>query len=284
MADTEVYRQFTKKMLRWTRSLEPLVHGISPSPGSGRTHDLPSRLPSWVINWREAPRSRTLKGGNFKATRSSALDRQKIDSSSDHLTLEGYSIDEVIYISAPSPYEQSIVGEGVTQRFEDWKSCVKQMLSESFPSSGDFDTAFYRTIMGGASELHSDRLPVREDEVGQIVSEYLALRDTTSEAKGRWFEDNITEARFVAYTIVSGYINNACTRRRLVATASGTMGLVPDNAAIGDSVFLLKGGDTPFVMRPRDDQTWVLIGHCYIDGVMYGEAFEENRCAELILA
>ncbi|KAK0106269.1 hypothetical protein ONS96_003909 [Cadophora gregata f. sp. sojae] len=283
MAEAEVYRLFTKKMLCWTKSLEPLIYGISSAPGGRQTRGLPARLPSWVVNWREALCSRPLTGRNFKAARSSLLDMEKINSCSDRLVLEGYPIDEITYISAPSPYEQSNV-IGVPQRLEDWKSGISEFLSNSSLPSLEFDAAFYRTIMGGASELHSDRLDVQANEVGQIVSEYLALRDTTSEAKGRWVEDNITEARFVAYTIVSGYISSACTRRRLTATTRQRIGLVPDNAEVGDSVFLLKGSDTPFVLRRKEEHTWLLIGHCYVDGVMYGEVFHEDACLEVILA
>ena len=42
-------------------------------------------------------------------------------------------------------------------------------------------------------------------------------------------------------------------------------------AEIGDEVFILQGGKTPFVMRNGDEGTYRLMGPCYLWGAMKGE-------------
>ncbi len=55
-------------------------------------------------------------------------------------------------------------------------------------------------------------------------------------------------------------------------TADGYMGLgSPD---VGDEIWVLFGGDAPFILRPSvsDPGCHQLIGNCYVQGLMDGEA------------
>ena len=52
------------------------------------------------------------------------------------------------------------------------------------------------------------------------------------------------------------------------------LGLV--NTQPGDVVCMLKGAETLFVLRPRGDGTWVLVGEAYVQGVIDREAFEDG--------
>jgi hypothetical protein len=54
-------------------------------------------------------------------------------------------------------------------------------------------------------------------------------------------------------------------------TESGYAGLLPASVAVGDEICLLHGGAVPFVLRKRNC-SYLLIGECYIHGIMYGEA------------
>ncbi|EFQ36232.1 uncharacterized protein GLRG_11377 [Colletotrichum graminicola M1.001] len=38
----------------------------------------------------------------------------------------------------------------------------------------------------------------------------------------------------------------------------------------GDVIVVLSGGDVPSVLRPMQD-SYILIGECYVEGIMYGE-------------
>jgi hypothetical protein len=64
--------------------------------------------------------------------------------------------------------------------------------------------------------------------------------------------------------------------KTLVITKDGYMGTCPRWAEPGDSVVLISGLRTPFVVR-KDGQDYRLIGPAYIAGVMNGERWDENQ-------
>ncbi|KAK0623990.1 heterokaryon incompatibility protein-domain-containing protein [Immersiella caudata] len=72
--------------------------------------------------------------------------------------------------------------------------------------------------------------------------------------------------------------------RRLCTTAGGYLGMVPDEAREGDVLVFFAGARVPHVLRlvdmarggpqgTRPTETFVLIGDCYLHGLMHGEAF-----------
>jgi hypothetical protein len=63
----------------------------------------------------------------------------------------------------------------------------------------------------------------------------------------------------------------------------GYVALVPGKARLGDVIVLLEGGIVPFILRPREDSRWELIGEAYVHGIMRGEAWDEKGCEEIRL-
>jgi len=49
------------------------------------------------------------------------------------------------------------------------------------------------------------------------------------------------------------------------------MGLAPFTAQEGDMIYLLPGGDTPFILRPMRNNEFHLVGQCYVHGLIHGE-------------
>jgi len=47
---------------------------------------------------------------------------------------------------------------------------------------------------------------------------------------------------------------------------------VPEGAETGDLICILYGGEVPYVLRPQRNGYNVVVGECYVDGIMYGEA------------
>lgn len=70
-----------------------------------------------------------------------------------------------------------------------------------------------------------------------------------------------------------------CTKRRLFHTRDGLFGLGPLVMQPGDVVAILHGGYTPFVLRPRGEW-FLLVGECYVNDVMGGDALEMCECEE----
>lgn len=61
-------------------------------------------------------------------------------------------------------------------------------------------------------------------------------------------------------------------------TENGYFGTAPDttvhSVGVGDRIAIIAGLGLPVVLRPREDGSYVLISHCYCDGVMKGEMAE----------
>lgn len=68
-------------------------------------------------------------------------------------------------------------------------------------------------------------------------------------------------------------LTSACRGRVFCATGKKYVGLVPFNAQLGDSICVLPGASTPFVLR-REGDTFRFVGDCYIHGLMDGEVVD----------
>lgn len=63
---------------------------------------------------------------------------------------------------------------------------------------------------------------------------------------------------------------------RIVKTRRGHIGLASAATRVADSVAVIRGARTPFVLRPVGGSRYQNVGQAYIRGVMYGEAMEEK--------
>jgi len=60
--------------------------------------------------------------------------------------------------------------------------------------------------------------------------------------------------------------------RVFLCTDDGRFGLANTGARVGDEVWILKGGRTPFLLRRRDDGNhYQLVGEAFVHGIMFGE-------------
>ncbi|CAG9994502.1 unnamed protein product [Clonostachys byssicola] len=62
---------------------------------------------------------------------------------------------------------------------------------------------------------------------------------------------------------------------KFCVTEAGRFGQVPLDSKLGDRICVLTGGEVPFAVRPTGSGTYTLLGECYVDGIMDGEALEE---------
>ena len=72
----------------------------------------------------------------------------------------------------------------------------------------------------------------------------------------------------------------AWSYRCLFRTNDGRIGLGPNTQRPGDSVWILSGGQVPFILRQvdcNDERRYELVGEAYVHGVMYGEAVKDMR-------
>lgn len=65
------------------------------------------------------------------------------------------------------------------------------------------------------------------------------------------------------------------------STSKGLIGIGKENLCAGDVVVVLYGSQVPFILRPRDDH-YLLVGTCYVHGMMDGEAIAMCEAGELL--
>jgi len=70
---------------------------------------------------------------------------------------------------------------------------------------------------------------------------------------------------------------------RFARTSKGYVGLVPSSVRVRDCIGLFKGAKVPLVLRKAGTKEagYLLVGECYIHGIMQGEAFNEDKCGEI---
>lgn len=73
-----------------------------------------------------------------------------------------------------------------------------------------------------------------------------------------------------------------CHGKCLFKTEGDKVGLCPAVAKEGDIIVILYGGNVPYLLRPADgndssEERFYLVGECYLDGFMHGEAMELLR-------
>ncbi|PVH88832.1 HET-domain-containing protein [Cadophora sp. DSE1049] len=74
-------------------------------------------------------------------------------------------------------------------------------------------------------------------------------------------------------------VEDYCSERQFFITRKGYMGLGPKGILPGDTVCILFGGDTPYVLR-ETESCWKFVGECYVHGLMKGEAVRDLKGEE----
>lgn len=75
---------------------------------------------------------------------------------------------------------------------------------------------------------------------------------------------------------INDLVTHACYGRKLFITHEGSMGLAAPRAQANDQVVFLPGGRYPFVLRPRDDGDWSMMGDCYLYDFNAYKLFEDS--------
>ena len=68
--------------------------------------------------------------------------------------------------------------------------------------------------------------------------------------------------------------------KHFVKLDDGLLGVAPENTRNGDIVVVFFGGRVPFVLR-RKGEFHTIIGECYVQGIMDGEAMDDWRSGKL---
>jgi hypothetical protein len=80
----------------------------------------------------------------------------------------------------------------------------------------------------------------------------------------------------------------ASQHRRMGRMENGWLGMMPGYAKVGDVVILARGGRVPLVLRKKEtevdgvqEERVFFVGEAYVQGVMKGEMWDEQRCEDI---
>lgn len=202
-------------------------------------------LPSWVPDWTQIPRNMLSQDGKtgeqvvcasqglFETSSSPA--RHIVEGNEDLLALEGIRFDSVVQVwstlSSPEILKTQELAIEVTD------------IQGEYTGTGEtLGSAYRNTILPGFSNGQPE-----ETTNGKLV---LATR-----------KDWRLNPKMIP----------RIDRRRLARTSMGFIGLLPAEAELDDEVWLVRGGNMFYVLRPDDARRHVLVGEAYVHGLMQGE-------------
>jgi Heterokaryon incompatibility protein (HET) len=264
-----VYRDTTRKVIEYTRRLDMLRYVES-------NREL-SEFPSWVPNWESSfPVTPFVTQYEFENLyrASGKLDAiVEADEDLNTLVLKGFHCDHVTTLG-------NIHGNHPTVVLESWHAMANIFKDPNHPyvSGGDIFNAFWRTLIANRSMAFSEDIPdgcyltkaVEDDR--KVFEGFFELEDLSTNSTNHMpisvkagINDKENNFAWRMRPVVKG--------RRMIQSHKGYLGIVPGGTKIGDYICVLLGGDMPFILRPCGDH-YVLIGECYIHGLMEGEALQ----------
>ncbi|KAI8717958.1 HET domain-containing protein [Fusarium sp. LHS14.1] len=279
MSGPELFTMFAKEHIRSTNGLE-ILHFIgcndilveAKQEADGQrfflvitpVDDIASWVPDWRVRARPLPLLTNAQdniGVNFSATASEP------DYSMDHgfqtLHVRAIKVDKV-KMRGPLYHPFGSHWAGYVDRcLLKWLELVKRYIG-----STKAESMFPLTVAMDKKVAVPGRFPNHFDP--NTILDHFQRHDQEMES-GEYFEsdnwkdtiDAVTEFRYLAEEL--------CRYRVLFVTEGGRLGLGSSQVEEGDSIYLIHGLKTPFVVNSRSKEDR-LRGDCYVYGLMDGEA------------
>ena len=247
-------------------------------------------LPTWVPNYVDDDRPPSIITGGFNT----CLDLKPdvaISNSKTEIHLGGLVFDSIEKITNETlsslllKLNQYFTGPSVAKHrrvaiLQETMDFVRMTdTKRAYPRlSVDLITTLITAMSGSAVNPEANTLVYLADFYS--YSAQLPLPLSTPDTRG-----SLTEAQ-VTYLASRGnalhFEQNTLTsiNRKPFCTPKGYIGLAPEIAEEGDIVCVIFGCKFPIVLRPQGDH-YLLLGACYVLGIMQGEAIEMMRNGEL---
>ncbi|KAG9499543.1 hypothetical protein J7337_007999 [Fusarium musae] len=262
--------------------------GNSPEVGTPCVHN----IPSWTVCWSCAPAPAAPLTGPYHADAGLSQPIPVFPASNSSLTVKGVELDTIVSLSSSNekeadtryPWNSSssqgnIYGDLEAVRTAFWKTIIGDTTSQGgIKAPEDYAWLLHPRLwqkgvagiytygfglhifMARNRDLRLCGYTLEEIIFGQnkwISRVRLAIGDS-------FYDPSETQREAFSWAI------NAMAWRRLFGTRNGRMGLGTCAAEINDKIVVLRGCNTPLILREFNNG-WKLIGECYTHGVMYGE-------------
>lgn len=244
------------------------------------------KLPSWVPAWHRSP-ERTTEADEFSLICSA-------DGPSEGLTihetshLKHYDHPDVLNAKGLVVGRVATISDVFDDAFWDFSDKTIRLIEEvqdhrnttKGAADEDADVKLGRTLLAGINcyldaPTDDEARDVRKwfDFVKThrtIPADLQRFNRTRGQENGAEDNDALRVAR------IQEAFHCAARNRRFFTTDTGLVGLGPRNMRPDEIVAIAYGSALPIMMR-RVDEHYNLLGVCYVDGIMYGEAVKRHR-------
>lgn len=243
-------------------------------------------LPSWVPDWRWS--EGIILAEPICPHRTHGLSTAKIELlEGENLVLRahGVEIDAIEACSRPLVAED-LYGKATPDRpttvvEQLWRDICKKgrfNLDDTYPNGQTSFFAFMQTLSNGCVQAAGHRsIPYRKvpdrvwlQNAARYIVETLGASDNVSEEVRSAAETTESNAEHENW---SRWATSASEGRIFARTRGGYYVLGPAAAEMGDVVCVLFGSKVPFCLRPIGKH-YLLVGECYVHGLMKGEAMD----------
>ena len=262
-----------------------------------RASQMPSYLPSWVLDWSQ-PMVNTLqkmfiKDSSFRPKFSASEGKSlqlNVNFSKGKTDIEGISVLGSIYamVSTVGDVPRS-VDVGWCIRSHDWlieilrlsyetqklysdyserlRAVIRTSCADTLPTEGSFERTGDETFLKALNILLEDTTDMVPPDIAKPLQEYLARGDVRRMLEDLNEESRKTDNQFVGVT----------PDRCPFVTTGGHLGLGCSDTRQGDVVALIGGAQVPFILRPERNGNFTILSEAYVDGIMDGEAVETSE-------
>ena len=272
---SQINLELTKFFIQRDGNLEALSYLIAHESGAE------AQVASWVPDWMNdgyVSRSFGERNSNYSLPRFQAAGKlcstgQAI-ADAECLSCDAVMIDQIYLLLDPLiVLEDSVTDEFCNRIMENWKTIAEETRHYN-ATHKDLVQAYWRILTADVTpELDhwSKHFSSFKQSASSNQMVLTQLPDTCE-------RDSMEHHKFGE---LLSYLH---WDRAPFLTKTGRLGLAPASTQTGDSVYILQGACTPFVLRQSrhgDAKTDVLsfevVGEAYVDGVMYGELFNGSQ-------
>jgi hypothetical protein len=224
-------------------------------------------LPTWVTDWTVERQDKNYPSPFFYELYESSARTSKaiysLGQDSSVLKLAGICVDTVLgsmEIDLPDGEERILEWSTTKKGLSFWKSRFSH-----YPTDCDSDEAWISTI--SADRMYKNRYHYRLDE--EYYQGYKKFSEATTE------EDNgnkLKASEYIYYEYEYA-LHQSLKMRNFFVSELGYMGIGPKPLQEGDMVCVFPGCRVPLLIRKEADHH-LLVGECFVWGLMDGEAWE----------
>lgn len=290
--------------LRRNRKIDKYIDGLE-----GNELPMKSQLPAWVPDWEvHRPSTPLLLHSNFAAMSAAGSTAASCTFSADGLRMHsrGIAFDQVAYVG--QTFAESVPAQGslfpelpsvsrrpsrgrffrrgvlsavdryAVARAHTWEKMARDL--KAYPTGEDCIDAFIKTLVAGDRSLVDLSKEMRSafytawHKYFSVLSmgKHLSVSGMEDPSALDGFDDrNPPEDLALASQFLQAQLK-AAYGRRFFTTSKGFLGLAQSGVRLGNTVVVLYGGKTPYLLQKVRSKGFRFVGECYVHGLMNGEA------------